>query len=173
MEKKIKQYCLASGLTASNDEPRQVSTLLYCMGEEADDILSSTNISDGEKAKYSFVMGKFDEYFKVRKNVIFKRAQFNRRNQLPDESVEEYTTVLYQLVDSCDYGNFRDEMLRDRLVVGIRDMALSDHLQMDPDLTLAKTTKIVRQKEVVHQHNTQLQGGLDTKFPIDLSPIDR
>jgi len=56
-------------------------------------------------------------------NVIFERARFNRWNQLPDELVEEYITVLYQLVDSCDYGNFRDEMLRDRLVVGIRDMA--------------------------------------------------
>ena len=44
---------------------------------------------------------------------------------------------------------------------------------MDPDSTLAKTTKMVRQKEVVHQHNTQLQGGLDTKFLIDLSPIER
>jgi len=126
------------------------------MGEEADDILSSTNISNGDRAKYSSVMGKFDEYFKVRKNVIFERARFNRRNQLPDESVEEYITVLYQLVDSCDYGNFRDEMLRDRLVVGIRDMVLSERLQMDPDLTLAKTTKMVRQKEAVHQHNTQL-----------------
>ena len=60
----------------------------------------------------------------LRKNVIFKRVRFNRRNQLPDESVEEYITVLHQLVNSCDYGNFRDEMLRDRLVVGIRDMAL-------------------------------------------------
>ena len=119
MEKKIEQYRLASGLAASDDEPRQVSNLLYCMGEEADDILSFTNISNGEKVKYSSVMGKFDEYFKVSKNAIFERARFNRRNQLPDESVEEYTTVLYQLVDSCDYGNFRDEMLWGRLVVGI------------------------------------------------------
>ena len=44
---------------------------------------------------------------------------------------------------------------------------------MDPELTLAKTMKVVRQKEAVQQHNTQLKNSLDTKSPIDLSPIDK
>ena len=38
----------ASGLSAE-DEPRQVSTLLYCMGEEADDVLTSTSITEAER----------------------------------------------------------------------------------------------------------------------------
>ena len=98
------------------------------MGEEAEYVLSSTNISTTDRAKYSSIVGKFDEYFKVRKNVIFERARFNRCNQLPEESAEEYITVLYQLIDSCEYGNFKDEMLRDRLVVGICDTLLSERL---------------------------------------------
>ena len=44
---------------------------------------------------------------------------------------------------------------------------------MDPELTLAKTMKLVRQKEAMQQHNTQLQNSSDTKSPIDLSPIDK
>ena len=44
---------------------------------------------------------------------------------------------------------------------------------MDPELTLAKTMKLVRQKEAVQQHNTQWQNSSDTKSPIDLSPIDK
>ena len=71
-KRRFEQHRLASGLAASEDEPRQVSTLLYCMGEEANDILCSTNISSAYRAKYNSVMGKFDEYFKVRKNVIFE-----------------------------------------------------------------------------------------------------
>ena len=58
-------------------------------------------------------MTKLDDYFKVRKNVIFKRARFNRRNQLSEETAEEYITALFHLVDSCNYGNLKDEMLRD------------------------------------------------------------
>ena len=48
-------------------------------------------ISPPQTEQSSSVVGKFDEYFKVRKNVIFERARFNRCNQLP----EEYITVLY------------------------------------------------------------------------------
>ena len=39
------QYRYASGL-ASGSEQQQVCTLLYCLGEQADDILSSTGISE-------------------------------------------------------------------------------------------------------------------------------
>ena len=40
-------------------------------------------------------------------------------------------------------------MIRDRLVVGIRDTSLSGRLQIDPELTLEKAKKTVRQKEAV------------------------
>ena len=59
--------------------------------------------------------------------------------------------------------------------LGTRLMALSERLQMYPDLTLAKTMKMVRQKEAVHQHNTQLQGGLDCHAkigPDKIGPLD-
>ena len=116
---RFEQYFHTSGLAASKDEARQVGTLLYCLGEEADNVLSSTNIFIEKRGKYSDVMTKLDDYFKVRKNVIFKRARFNRRNQLSEETAEEYITALFHLVDSCNYGNLKDEMLRDGLLVGI------------------------------------------------------
>ena len=71
-----------------------ISTLLYCLGEEAEDVLSSTNISEEDKAKYSNVLEKLNGFFNVRKNVILEPAKFNRHNQLPCESVEQYITTL-------------------------------------------------------------------------------
>ena len=43
---------------------------------------------------------------------------------------------LYNLVEYCNYGELKSEMIRDRLVVGILDKKLSEHLQLDPELTL-------------------------------------
>ena len=40
----------------------------------------------------------------------------------------------------------KEELIRDRLVVGIRDAALSERLQLDGDLTLEKVKKAIRQK---------------------------
>ena len=87
-------------------------------------------------------MAKLDDHFRVQKNVIFKRASFNRRNQLQEETAEEYITALFSLIVSCDYSNLKDEMLHDRLVVGIRDAGLSQCLQMDLELSLAKVMKL-------------------------------
>ena len=156
-KRRFEQFCLASGLSAESEE-RQVSTLLYTLGEDAEDVLSSTNISEDNRKKYSEVMSKLDSFFQVRKNVIYEHARFNRRMQLADESVEQFITNLYQLVEHCEYGNLRDEMIRDRIVVGIRDSALSERLQLDPDLTLEKAKKLVRQREAVHEQQQFLTG---------------
>ena len=48
---------------------------------------------------------------------------------------------LYKLAENCNYGDMKTEMIRDRLVVGIRDIVLSRHLQLDADLSLETAPK--------------------------------
>ena len=48
-------------------------------------------------------------------------------------------------------------MIRDRLVVGFRDEALSQRLQLDADLTLEKTKKMIRQREAVQEQQLVLK----------------
>ena len=127
----FEQFRVASGLS-SEKEDRKVSTLLYCLGEAAEDVLLSSNTTDKDRKEYKLVLGKFDEFFKVRKYVIFNRARFSRRNQLEGESSEQYVTVLHSLAENCNNGNLKHEMIRNRIVVGIRDSALSERLQLDP-----------------------------------------
>ena len=52
---------------------------------------------------------------------------------------------LYKLVKDCEYGTFESEMIRDRLVVGIKDGPLSKKLQSDSNLTLEKAKQEIRQ----------------------------
>ena len=47
------------------------------------------------------------------------------------------------------FGDLRDELIRDRIVLGIRDKNLSERLQLDSELTLSKAINAVRPKEVV------------------------
>ena len=77
----FEQFQLASGLSEASEEC-QVSSLIYCMGEDAEDILSTTGISDEHRKVYSQVVSKFDDYFGVQKNLVFKRATFNQERQL-------------------------------------------------------------------------------------------
>ncbi len=49
-------------------------------------------------------MEKLDGFFKVRHNVIFERARFNMRNQLPGEAAEKYIAELPTTVTSVILG---------------------------------------------------------------------
>ena len=170
-KKRFEQFRVASGLKDESD-PRQVGTLLYCMGEEAESILCSTDITADDKEKYDLVIVKFDAFFQVRKNVIFERAKFNRRVQLEGESAEQFITSLYALVETCEYGTLKDEMIRDRIVVGIRHNALSERLQGEAGLTLDKAKTMVRQKEAITEQNQQLRGDGTKQSPIVIEPVE-
>ena len=59
--KRFEQYRVAFGLK-QEDEPRQVTTLLYSMGEEAESVLSSTGINDADREKYDAMKAKCDAF---------------------------------------------------------------------------------------------------------------
>ena len=109
----FEQFYLASGLSGEAEE-NQVSTLLYCMGEDADDTLTSTNIITDEYQQYQTIIVKLDGFFQVQRNVIFERARFNHCIQKEGESVEQFITSLYNLVETC---NLKDKMIWDRIIV--------------------------------------------------------
>ena len=51
------------------EEESQVNTLIYAMGDQADDILNSFKLSTTQLKQYHTVKTKFDEHFVVRRNV--------------------------------------------------------------------------------------------------------
>ena len=104
----------------------QVNTLIYAMGDQADDILRSFVLSGEDRENYETVKTKFDSHFVQRRNVIFERARFNRWRQEEGEPVESFITALYSLAEHCGYGNLHDEMIRDGIVVGIRNNSLGE-----------------------------------------------
>ena len=165
-KRRFEQFRLASGLAGKSDD-RQVSTLLYCMGEKAEDILTSNNIAEAYRRKYSAVIKQYDDFFQVRKNVIFERARFNRRCQAVGKSVEQFITSLYTLAENCDYGDLQDQMIRNRIVVGIRDQSQSERLQMDAGLNLEKAKTLVRQREAVQEQQILLKHGQKEDKSID------
>lgn len=87
------KFRVASGLS-KDDEERQFSTLLYCLGKDPDNVLTSTNISEERRKKFNNVLVKFDTPFKVSKNTIFECARFNHRVQEQEESIEQFITSL-------------------------------------------------------------------------------
>lgn len=143
------------------DDITQINTLIYTMGDQAEDILNSFKLNATQLKDYKTVKEKFDSYFVVRRNVIYERAKFNRRVQNEHESVEEFITSLHVLAEHCEYGDLHDQMIRDRIVVGLIDANVSQKLQLDSDLTLKKAQDIVRETDAVKKQQSELRNKAD------------
>ncbi|GFR63687.1 retrovirus-related Pol polyprotein from transposon opus [Elysia marginata] len=156
---RFQRFRLYSGLSEKPDS-EQVGTLFYSMGDIADDILAVIQL-DESRTTYQETLVALDAYFNSKKNTIFARARFNRRVQQPGESVDSFIQDLHKLADECSYLTLKDELIRDRIVVGVRDDDLSKVLQGKQDLDLSEAIRLSRQAEARTEGQNLLRPRVD------------
>ncbi len=64
-----------------------------------------------------------------------QRYKFNTRVREEGESIAAYVTSLREIAEHCHYGDSSSEMLRDRLVCGVRHEGIQKRLLSEKDLT--------------------------------------
>ena len=92
---------LLSSKPSEKDKKNQVNTLKYPLGNKADDILSSLQLNNEQSSNYDIVKTRFDKYFSVKKIVIYELAVFNKRVQMPNEPLYDFTLSFHCLVKHC------------------------------------------------------------------------
>ena len=137
-KRRFEGFRISSALSGETGD-NQVNTLIYAMGDQADDSPATFKLSEAEEKDYDVELAKMENYFVAKRNVIFERAKFNKRVQEETTTVDSFVTaLLYALSEHCSSGQLHDELIRDKIVVGLRDRKLSGRLQLDADLTLKK-----------------------------------
>ncbi|UYV81518.1 hypothetical protein LAZ67_20001418 [Cordylochernes scorpioides] len=127
--KRFDGYLVVSGMK-KKEEADKIDLFMYLMGDRADDIFRTFKFEKEEEAtKIDSVLKAFDRHFCVRKNIIYERAKINSRIQEDLEPVDEFITSLYKLADSCEFEGLHEQLIRVRIVVGVRDKALSERMQ--------------------------------------------
>ena len=77
--RRFDQFRMASGLAADSEE-KQVSTLIYCLGEEAEDAMLAVTDTKPKKT-YKAVVDTFYSFYGVRRNIIYERARRDRQDE--------------------------------------------------------------------------------------------
>ena len=108
------RFRLATKLTKENGEI-QISSLIYAMGMEAENIMKSFDLTAEQSKDFDRVLKKFDDHFIPRKNVIHERVKFNQRKQniQVGESAEQFIRSLYEMSENCDFGKAKNDRIRD------------------------------------------------------------
>ena len=120
----------------------QSSMLLHLIGEDALEVFNTFEFGlEEDKEKPVEILKKFD------KNLTVERHIFNSRMQHPGESIDKCITDLRLKVKTCEYGTMADEMIKDRIVVGVHSDIVRGRLLREKDLCLTKAIDICKAAE--------------------------
>ena len=137
-------YEVASRLRTQSKELR-TATFLTCIGPDVLDIYDGLPFdNDEEKTNITNVLALLEKYFIGETNETYERYLFNQREQESGESFDAYLTTLRSLAKTCNFGELRDNLIRDRIVIGIRDNSVRKKLLAEGKLTLDKCINICR-----------------------------
>ncbi len=163
--RRFERYRIATKLNKETAEI-QINTLVYTMGEDADNILDTLPLTEENRMDYDRVMTAFHDHFVPRANPVHWRAMLRRRMQADNENIETYVRVLFELAKKCDFRDKNIEV-RDQLVIGMKDREVSKSLQADAELTLDKAVTKARQEEALKEQLSYQAKSVNSTANID------
>ena len=135
--------------TEKNTKPEdvKVAVFLRCAGYEALDIYNSFDFPTDADKTLENVVDKFKAYCEPKTNVTYERYVFFNRCQAADEPIDSFVTNLKKLAGTCEFAALKDSLVKDRIVMGIRDDCLRSKLLKHGKLTLETAVDMCRAQE--------------------------
>lgn len=129
-------YEIASGLEEKVLKIR-LANLLAIIGTEGFQLYNALPLTADDKSSIMKLLDALEEHISPQTNTIHQRFLFHIAKQEEFEPIDQYILRLRKLVSTCNYGGVASEMIRDKIVFGIRNDALRHKLLTRADLTLA------------------------------------
>ena len=140
-------YEIATGLVNQANKLR-TATFLTCVGPDAIQLYEGFQFGEEEdRNDLSTVQKKFAEFCIGKQNETYERYCFNKRDQEQSETVDSYVSTLRSLAKTCNYGTLEESLIRDRIVIGIRDNTTRKKLLVHSNLSLSACIDICRANE--------------------------
>ncbi|KAI4897681.1 hypothetical protein NFI96_029695 [Prochilodus magdalenae] len=139
-------YEIATGLDKKDNNIR-LATLLSVMGKECHQLQRHLHMPDERRADPKNVLDALQKHFEPTRNVIYERFVFNNCKQSQNETTDQYIAKLRKLADTCDFGCLRDDLIRDKLVIGTKDTNAQARMLREPKLTLTQAVDMCRASE--------------------------
>ena len=123
---RLQQFFIVNDI---KDDKKKTAILLSVIGASTYALLKNlvSPVCPSEKS-FKEINEVLKNHFEPAVLVIAQRFKFHKREQQPGESANVFYSELKSLSQSCDFGQFLDEAIRDRFVCGLRD----DKIQKRP-----------------------------------------
>ena len=106
------------------DQPTKKRTAIFlaCIGSEAYQLFQTLQFTEEtDRQDIEKVIDAFQRHCIREVNVTYERYVFNRRVQDTGETFDAFLADLRRLARTCDFGTLEESIIRDRIVIGIRE----------------------------------------------------
>lgn len=160
----FEDFLVTTGQDEAADKVK-LSLLRNMMGPEAARIVATFPLSTTDCCIYNKVIEAIDNYAKPRTNVVFDRFLFNKRKQEEGEIFDSFLTDSRRLLKSCQFSDnsgepIENQLLRDKIVHGVRDKNVQEALLRQDNLSLEKAIKFCQTSEQSKQQVEKLNSCL-------------
>jgi len=140
-------YEVATDLDNASGKKR-TAVFLACIRSAAHTVFRSFKFDEADdRNDVTKIIEAFDCYCIGETNITYKRYLFNQRIQQPGEAIEDFVADLHKLSSTCQFETLEDSLIRDRIVVGIRDEPTRRRLQQQKKLTLSEAIDACKASE--------------------------
>ena len=156
-------YAMLAGL-AGKPPALQMAILRTCLSDEALTVVANFDTPEAQRNDIAAVLARLEQYARGQINEVIQRRTFNICEQANGESFDDFVTRLRDLSRDCGFcDRCRESLIRDRIVVGLRDPGTIKRLCAVPLLTLQQAIQICRSEEAASRDVTAIVGsGADT-----------
>lgn len=143
-----------------NDKDVQVAILLQLAGPASLAIQKTFKYSEVESPDdYKTVLQKFTAYCRPRKNTVYERYRFFKRDQEEGEPIDQWVIELRTPAAVCEFWEQEELMIRDKLVFGVRHERAKERLLREGEVTLQRALDISHAAEASRIQLEGMRGG--------------
>ncbi|XP_031336012.1 uncharacterized protein K02A2.6-like isoform X3 [Photinus pyralis] len=128
---------------------------------------------DPTKKSFKEIKEALLKHYAPTKSETAERFEFYKATQNPEQSVSQFIMHIRKLANSCNFGSFLDQALRDKLVCGISSEQTQRRLLCEKDLTFSKACQMAIAIESAENQAKALKGGLVEKVTDHVSESSR
>lgn len=146
ISKEWENYEIVLGLK-QRDTQLRCAKFLTCVGSDGLHVVDGLKFyAEEDKRDIDKVNTALDTYCIGQTNVIYERYTFNSRSQ-EQETIDAYVAELRTLAKTYTFGDMEDEMIRDRIVLGVKDNHTRKNLLQEMKLDLQRCIEVCRSNE--------------------------
>lgn len=156
---RLEQYFIANGIEDTDTVKKQRAVLISVVGARTYGLMKTLLAPQKPTDKtYKELVTLIKNHVSPKPPVIAERYKFWNRRQNPGEKVSQYLTELRKMSDSCNFGEFLNDALRDMFVIGLSDKAAQKKMLTETDLTIQKAYEMALSQETANREVEEIHG---------------